>query len=132
MRKSVPNEIQSCRAAPDGAGLLIRRQKSGNDYEKHVRFRAKACLRWTLAQSSRPQTVLQPAVWEQDQRLAEKWYGQGRTSRTGDAASENRSLGVQISIISVVFAVKTVTIRWQPAKAQDIPREFHSSTDICC
>ena len=44
----------------------------------------------------------------------------------------NRFLGVQISIISVVFAVKTVTILWQPAKAQDIPREFHSSTVICC
>ena len=44
----------------------------------------------------------------------------------------NRFLGVQISIIWVVFAVKTVTLLWQPAKAQDIARECHSSIVICC
>ena len=44
----------------------------------------------------------------------------------------NRFLGVQISIIWVVFAIKTVTLLWQPAKAQDIARDFHSSTLICC
>ena len=44
----------------------------------------------------------------------------------------NRFLGVQISIIWVVFAVKTVTLLWQPAKAQDIASECHSSTVICC
>ena len=32
----------------------------------------------------------------------------------------NRFLKVQISIFWVVFAVKTVTLLWQPAKAQDI------------
>ena len=31
----------------------------------------------------------------------------------------NRFLGVQISIIWVVVAVKTVTLLWQPAKAED-------------
>ena len=39
----------------------------------------------------------------------------------------NRFLGVQISIIWVVFAGKTVTLLWQPAKAQDIASECHSS-----
>ena len=39
-----------------------------------------------LAQLSRPQTV--SAVWERDQRPTEKWSSQGRTSRTGDAASD--------------------------------------------
>ena len=39
----------------------------------------------------------------------------------------NRFLGVQISILWVVFAVKTVTLLWQPAKAQDIASECHSS-----
>ena len=64
------------------AGLLIRRQKSGNDYEKRVYTRrGKASLRGNLAQSSRSQTV--SAVWERDQRPPEKWSGQGRTSRTG-------------------------------------------------
>ena len=29
------------------------------------------------------------AVWERDQRPAEKWSSQGRTSRTGDAASDS-------------------------------------------
>ena len=67
------------------AGLLIRRQKSGNDYEKRVHAgQRRACVGY-LAQSSRPQTV--SAVWERDQQPAEKWSGQGRTSRTGDAAS---------------------------------------------
>ena len=40
---------------------------------------------------------------------------------------ESRFLGMQISIIWVVFAVKTVTLLWQPAKAQDIARACHSS-----
>ena len=31
------------------------------------------------------------AVWDRDQRPAEKWSGQGRTSRTGDAASVMQS-----------------------------------------
>ena len=43
----------------------------------------------------------------------------------------NRFLGVQILIIGVVFGAKTVTL-WQPAKAQDIAKEFQSSTVICC
>ena len=38
-----------------------------------------------LDQSSLPQIV--PAVWERDQRPAEKWFSQIQTSRTGDAAS---------------------------------------------
>ena len=42
----------------------------------------------------------------------------------------NRFLGVQISIIWVVFAVKTVTLLWQPAKAQGIARECHSSSHL--
>ena len=42
---------------------------------------------------------------------------------------KNRFLGVQISIIWVVFAVKIVTLLWQPAKAQDIGRECHPSTE---
>ena len=49
----------------------------------HARQR-RACV-GHLAQSSRPQTV--SAVWARDQRPAEKWSGQDRTSRTGDAAS---------------------------------------------
>ena len=32
----------------------------------------------------------------------------------------NRFLEVQISILWVVFAVKTVTLLWQPAKAQEL------------
>ena len=44
----------------------------------------------------------------------------------------NRFLGMQISIIWVVFAVKTVTLLWRPANVQDITRECHSSTVICC
>ena len=39
----------------------------------------------------------------------------------------NRFLRVLISIIWVVFTVKTVTLLWQPANAQDIARECHSS-----
>ena len=44
----------------------------------------------------------------------------------------NRFLGMQISIVWVVFAFKTVTLMWQAAKAQDIARKCHSSTVICC
>ena len=44
----------------------------------------------------------------------------------------NRILGVQTSIKWVVFAVKTVVLLWQTAKAQYIASECHSSTVICC
>ena len=44
----------------------------------------------------------------------------------------NRFLGVQISLIWVVFAVKTVTLLWQPVKSWDTARERLSSTAICC
>ena len=69
------------------AGLLIRRQKEQEQFTRNTYWHAgqrRACVGY-LAQSSRPQTV--SAVWEQDQRPAEKWSGQGRTSRTGDTAS---------------------------------------------
>ena len=42
----------------------------------------------------------------------------------------NGFLGVQISIIWVVFAVRTVTLLWQPAKTRDIARECHSSSHL--
>ena len=67
------------------AGLLIRRQKNGNDYEKRVHAGQRRACVGHLAQSSRPQIV--SAVRERDQRPAEKWSGLGRTSRTGDAAT---------------------------------------------
>ena len=44
----------------------------------------------------------------------------------------NRFLGVQISSIWVVFAIKTVTLLWQPVKSWNIASECLSSTDICC
>ena len=59
------------------AVLLIHRR---NDYEKHVHAGQRRACVGHLAHSSRPQTI--SAVWERDQRPAEKW-----SSRTGDAAS---------------------------------------------
>ena len=44
----------------------------------------------------------------------------------------NRFLGVQMSLLWVVFAIKIVTLLWQPAKSWDIARERPSSTAICC
>ena len=41
---------------------------------------------------------------------------------------KNRFLGVQISLIWVVFAVKTVTLLWQPVKSV----KSVSSIAICC
>ena len=43
-----------------------------------------------------------------------------------------RFLGVQMSLLWVVFALKIVTLLWQPAKSWDIARECPSSTAICC
>ena len=68
------------RRAPDPP---VKERERLRETRIHARQR-RACV-GHLAQSSRPQTV--SAVWARGQRPAEKWSGQGRTSRTGDAAS---------------------------------------------
>ena len=69
------------RRAPDPPVKELERLR-----ETHIHARQRRACVGHLAQSSRPQTV-SAAVWARDQRPAEKWSGQGRTSRTGDAAS---------------------------------------------
>ena len=79
-------EIKCVGAETGRSGRARRRQKAWtiiNEIRIHAGQR-RACV-GHLAQPSRPQTV--SAVWEWDQRPAEKWSGLGRTSRTGDAAS---------------------------------------------
>ena len=73
-------------------------------------------------------------VWEPDQRAAEKWSGQGRTSQTADAASALDGILIchrEMTLICLTLSV--VLCRWVVANKTGVrvATAWTSSQSVC-